>query len=35
MRDCACGVGRRGSVRTTVTTLAGLEGNDLSLNMLV
>jgi hypothetical protein len=33
-RDCACGVGRRGSVRTTVTALAGLEGDDLSLDML-
>ena len=33
-RDCACGVGRRGSEHTTVTTLAGLEGDDLSLGML-
>ena len=34
-RNCACGVGRRGSERTTVTALAGLEGNDLSLSMSV
>ena len=34
-RDCACGVGRRGSERTTVTALAGLEGDDLSVSTLV
>lgn len=33
-RDGACGVGRRGSERTTVTALAGLEGDDLSLSTL-
>lgn len=32
-RNRACGVGRRGSERTTVTALAGLEGNDLSLSV--
>jgi hypothetical protein len=34
-RECVCGVGRRGSERTTVTALASLEGDDLSLSMSV
>jgi hypothetical protein len=33
-RSCACRVGRWGSERTTVTALAGLEGDDLSSGML-